>query len=160
MKKEFPEYHEDKGQIVPAGRYVWTLRHPENIWFHILHIIHPTRDEFTVEAGWDFDGKLPRFTNQGLDKIADAPRLFRMNFLWSGKDYWWPLVLRPEAFERALLYKDDPIEMCLPLVAPAVADAAKKLEEHLKPIFEKIAQRHGNRSAQQPSNLDSANPTN
>jgi hypothetical protein len=156
MKAEFPEYHEDKGQIVPAGRYVWTFRHPTDIWFHILLIVHPTRDEFTVEAGWDFDGKLPRFTNQGMDKIPDHPRLFRMNFLWSGKDYWWPLVLRPEEFERALLYKDDPIEQCLSLVAPAVWAAAEKLKEHLVPVFEQVVQKHGNNPDRRPANLGSA----
>jgi len=51
-------------------------------------------------------------------------------------------VLRPEEYERALLYKDDPIEQCLPLVAPAVWEACEKLKEHLVPVFEKIIQLH------------------
>jgi hypothetical protein len=143
MAVEFPDYKEDKTQIVPQGRYVWTFKHPTNIWFHILLIVHPTRDDFTVEVGWDYDGKLTRFTNQEIDKISDYPRSFRVNFLWSGKDYWWPLVLRPEEYERVLLYKDDPVEECLPLVAPAVWEAGEKLKEHLIPVFEEIVRKHG-----------------
>jgi hypothetical protein len=75
--------------------------------------------------------------------------LFRPNFLWSGKDYWWPLVLRPEEFERVILYRDDPIEQCLPLVAPAVADAAQKLRDYVVPVFEKVVQLHGKKSAEE-----------
>jgi len=142
MATVFPEYHEDKGQIVPQGRYVWTHQHPSGIWLHILLINSSKYDKFTIEAAWDFDGKLPG-SLPGVDDIFDRPRLFRVNFIWSGKDYWWPLVLRPEEYECALLYKDDPIEQCLPLVAPAVWDAGEKLKDHLIPVFEKIVQMHG-----------------
>jgi len=53
------------------------------------------------------------------------------------------VVLRPEEFERAYHYEDDPIEECLPLIAPAVHDAANKLKEYLMPAFEKIVRQHG-----------------
>ncbi|HEY1718470.1 MAG TPA: hypothetical protein VGH42_09295 [Verrucomicrobiae bacterium] len=111
MMTEFSEYREDKGQIVPPGRYVWTCQHPSGIWLHILLIISQKSDKFTIGAAWDFDGKLPGDL-PGVSDIFDQPRLFRVNFIWSGKDYWWPLVLRPEEFERALLYKDDPVNVC------------------------------------------------
>lgn len=139
MVTEFSEYQEDKRQIVPPGKYVWTRQHPSGIWLHILLMIDPKRDTFTTEAAWDFDGKLPRYG--GADGIFQRPVWCRVNFLWSGKDYWWRLVLRPEEFERAILYKEDPIEQCLPLVAPAVWDAAEKLKEHLVPVFERIVQK-------------------
>jgi hypothetical protein len=142
MAKEFPEYQEDKGQIVPPGRYVWTRQHPSSLWFHILLIINPNYDKFTIGAAWSFDGKLPG-SLPGVDDILDRPRLFRVNFIWSGKDYWWPLVLRPEEFDRVILYKDDPIEQCPPLVAPAVSNAAEKLKNHLIPVFEKVIEKHG-----------------
>ena len=45
--------------------------------------------------------------------------------IWSGKDHGWLLVLRPGEHERVILYRDDPVEQCLPLVAPAVWDAEK-----------------------------------
>lgn len=151
MVTEFPEYKEDKGQIVPPGRYVWTRQHPSGIWLHVLLIVHSTRDQFTVGAAWDFDGKLPG-SLPGVSDIFDCPRLFRVSFLWAKKDYWWPLMLRPEEYERNALYKDDPIEQCLPLVAPAVWDAAEKLKEHLVPVFEKIVRQHGNKLVQQTNN--------
>lgn len=142
MATVFSEYKEDKGQIVPPGRYIWTHQHPMGIWFHILLIISPKSDKFTIGAAWDFDGKLPGGL-PGVSDIFDRPRLFRVNFIWSGKDYWWPLVLRPEEYERNAFYKDDPIEQCLPLVAPAVWDAAEKLKDHLFPTFDKIVAKHG-----------------
>jgi hypothetical protein len=143
MAVEFPDYKEDKGQIIPPRKYVWTRQHPCGIWLHILFMINPTRDTFTTEAAWDFDGKLPRFSHGGTDGILQSPVSFRVNFLWSGEDYWWRLVLRPEEFERAILYKEDPIEQCLPLIAPAVWEAGEKLKEHLIPAFEEIVRKHG-----------------
>ena len=143
MVTEFPEYREDKGQIVPHGRTVWTRQHSSGLWFHILLLIHHSWDQFTIETAWDFDGKLPGLSSP--DDVLVRPLLFRPNWLWSRKDYWWPLVLQPEEYERSRLgYIEDPIERCLPLVAPAVSDAAKKLKEHLIPVFEKIAEKHGN----------------
>jgi hypothetical protein len=53
------------------------------------------------------------------------------------------LVLRPEEFEKPYLYAGDPVEQCVPLVAPAVWDAGEKMKDHLSPAFEKIAQKHG-----------------
>jgi hypothetical protein len=158
MAGEFSEYQEDKGQIVPQGWNVWTCPFSTSLFFHIMLVTHHSRDEFTTEGGWSFDGKLlPRLSN--VSDILLGPSHVRVGKLWAGKDYWWPLVLRPEEFERALLYKDDPIEQCLPLVAPAVADAAKKLKEHLVPVFEQVVQKHGNNPDRRPANLDSANPT-
>jgi hypothetical protein len=146
MATEFPDYHEDKSQIVPPGWYVWTRPFSTNLVFHIMFVIHHSRDEFTTEGGWSLDGKLlPRLSDVG--EVLSSPAHIRVGELWAGKDYWWPLVLRPEEHERALLYKDDPIEQCLPLVAPAVWDAAEKLKEHLIPVFEKVALKYGNTSA-------------
>jgi hypothetical protein len=144
MATEFPEYQEDKGQIVPPGWYVWSRQHPSRLWFYILVVIHPTRDQFTNEAAWGFSGTLPRTESAGRRQILEQPQLFRPNYLWSGKDYWWSLFPdpeRPRTIRESLI--DDPIEQCLPLVAPAVSDAAKKLKEHLIPVFEKIAEKHG-----------------
>ena len=152
MTTEFSEYKEDKGQIVPPGRYVWTRQHPSGIWFHILLIISQKSDKFTISAAWDFDGKLPGSDLAGVSDILERPGQCRVNFIWSGKDYWWPLMLRPEEYERNALYKDDPIEQCLPLIAPAVWDAAEKLKDHLVPVFEKIVRQHGNKLVQQTSN--------
>jgi hypothetical protein len=53
------------------------------------------------------------------------------------------LVLHPEEFENAILYYPEPIEQCLPLVAPAVWNAGEKLKEYLVPVFEQIVQKHG-----------------
>jgi hypothetical protein len=146
MLAEFPEYREDKGQVLPQARHVWTYRHPSSIWFHLLLVIDPSFDKFTVEAGWGLDGVLPQFSYDGADGIFERPILFRMNFIWSGEDYWWPLVLRPEEFERAIRYRDDPIEQCLPLAGPAVTAAAQKLKEHWVPTAEKIVQMHGKKN--------------
>ena len=146
METVFPEYPEDKCQKIPIGTYVWTRQHSSGIWFHILFVIDQSRDQFTTEAAWGFDGKLPRAEYNTGPEVIEKPQLFRPNFLWSGKDYWWPLVLRPEEYERALLYKDDPIEQCLPLVAPAVWNAGEKLKDHLMPVFEKVVEKHGKKS--------------
>jgi hypothetical protein len=150
MAVEFPEYQEDKGQIVPPGWYVWTYKNSANLFFHIAFVIHHSGDEFTTEGGWSFDGKLlPCLSN--VDNFLDKPSHVRVAELWSDHDYWWPLVLRPEEFERAILYKDDPVEQCLPLVAPAVWDAGEKLNDHLVPVFEKIIQKYGMRPETQPN---------
>jgi hypothetical protein len=147
MAVEFRDYREDKGQIVPQGWYVWTLQHPGNISFHILLVIHHSRDQFTIETAWALGGKLPAPAYGELGGILEQPFLFRPNWLWSGKDYWSPLVLRPEEYERSrFYYEEDPIEQCLPLVAPAVVDASQKLKQYVLPIFEKIAQKHGKTS--------------
>ena len=140
MATQFPEYQEDKGQIVPQDWYVWTRQNPSGVWLQIRLVIHNSRDQFTIETGWGFQGQLPQVLYPSITDIFDKPCIFRMNRLWSGKDYWWPLVLHPEEFERAILYRDDPIEQCLPLVAPAVWDAAEKLKDHLIPVFDKIIQ--------------------
>lgn len=144
MTTEFSEYHEDKGQIIPPGKYVWACQHQSGIWLYIIFMIDPKKDTFTTEAAWSFDGKLPRFSYAGADEIYQQPVSFRVNFLWNEKDYWWPLVLRPEEYERSVFrYKEDPIEECLPLVAAAIWDAAEKLKEHLVPVFEKVVQKYG-----------------
>jgi hypothetical protein len=144
MSSQFPEYREDKGQTGPQGRYVWTRQHPSGIWFHVLLLIHHSRDQFTIEAAWDLDSKLPAPAYGELGGILEQPFLFRPNWLWSGKDYWWLLVLRPEEYERSrFYYEEDPIERCLQLVAPAVWDASEKLKDHVVPLFEKIAQKRG-----------------
>jgi hypothetical protein len=143
MATEFPKYQEDKGQIAPQGWYAWTYRHSDDLFFHILLVIHETRDQFTIEGEWGHDGKLLDCLSDVHD-ILSAPSYVRVAELWSDEEYWWLLVLRPEEYDRAFTYGDDPIEECLPLVAPAVADAAKKLKEHLIPVFEKVAEKHGN----------------
>jgi hypothetical protein len=142
MTTVFPEYCEDKGQIVPQGWYVWSRQHPRNIRLHIGFVIHHSQDMFTVEAGWSFDGKLLPCLSRAEDFLSN-PSHVRAAEIWLGKDYWWPLVLRPKEFERALLYKDDPIEQCLPLVSPAIWDAGEKLKDYVIPIFEQVVQKHG-----------------
>jgi hypothetical protein len=142
MAAQFPGYREDKGQIVPQGWYVWTRPFSTTLYFHITLVIHHSRDEFTTEGGWDFDGKLLPHLSRARE-ILSGPSHVRTGELWSGNDYWWPLVLRSAEYERALLYKDDPIEQCLPLVAPAVWDAGEKLKDHLLPVFEKVVEKHG-----------------
>ena len=145
MRREFPEYIEDKSQIVPQGRYVWSCKHTSGVWFHILFVIHPTLDQFTTEVAWGFNGRLPghKMVRDSMHQIFQDPLGFRSASFWSRTDHWWLLVLRPEEHERVLLYKDDPVEQCLPLVAPAVADAARKLKEHWVPATERIMQLHG-----------------
>lgn len=143
MAAEFPEYQPDKGQVVPQGWIVWTYPSPTGLFLHIALVTNHSRDEFTTEGAWSFDGKmLPRLSS--VSEALLSPAHIRVGELWAGDDYWWPLVLRPEEHARATLYRDDPIEQCLPLVAPAVADAAKKLKEHLIPLFKKVAERYGN----------------
>ena|ERR1700722_5375516 len=147
---EFPDYLEDKAQAVKKNRCIRTWQHPCGVWFHLILMIHPTRDKFTVEAAWDFDGKLGPLqivAQEEMEEIFERPILFRMNFFWSGKDYWWPLVLCPEELANNIFYKDDPLEDCFPLVAPAMQDATKKIKEHLLPIFEKIMRLRGHRQA-------------
>ena len=130
---------------MPQGWYIWTYQSSTGLFFHIALVIHHSRDEFTTEGAWSFEGKvLPHLSDIG--EILDSPAHVRVGELWAGEDYWWPLVLRPEEYARALLYKYDPIEKCLPLVAPAVADAANKLKEHLVPVFEKVIEKHGKQS--------------
>jgi hypothetical protein len=106
---------------------------------------------FTTEVAWDLDGKLPRMrlVRDEMHEIFQQPVLFRSSSFWNRKDYWWLLVLRPEEHERVILYKDDPIEQCLPLVAPAVADAAQKIKDYVLPAFHKILQMHGKQSAEE-----------
>jgi hypothetical protein len=151
MSAEFPDYQEDKKQVVPQGRYVWTRQHPSGIWFHILLIIHHSQDMFTTEVGWGFDGRLPghKLLRNEMHEIFQRPVSFRSSVFWSRKDDWWILVLRPEEHERAILYQSDSIEQCLPLVAPAVADAARKLREYVLPAFQKIVQMHGKNNVQE-----------
>jgi hypothetical protein len=150
MAAEFPEYREDKGQIVPQGWYVLTYPYSTSLFFYIMLVAHHSRDEFTTEGGWEFDGNvLPRLS--GVSEVLSSPAHIRVGELWAGKDYWWPLVLRLKGYERALLYKDDPIEHCLPLVAPAVRAAAQKLKEHLVPVFGKIIQMHGGKTVVRPT---------
>lgn len=145
MAAEFPEYQEDKGQVVPQGWYILTYQSSTGLFFHIALVIHHSRDEFTTEGAWSFDGKiLPRLSS--VSEVLSSPAHIRVARLWADDGYWWPLVLRPQEYERAILYKDDPIEKCLPLVAPAVSDAAKKLKEYLIPVFEKVIEKHGKQS--------------
>jgi hypothetical protein len=149
MTAEFPEYLEDKVQVVPGNRYIRTLHHPSGIWFHIIMMPHPTKDKFTIEGAWDFNGKLmPLEIVEENDKfkIFERPIMFRPNFFWSGKDYWWPLVLFPEVLATSISYKDDPLEDCFPLVAPAIQDAAQKIKEYVLPLFEKVVKKHGSKS--------------
>jgi hypothetical protein len=143
MAVQFPEYREDRAQAVPQGWYVWTHQHPAKLFFHINLVIHSTRDAFTTEVGWSFDGKLP-YSLTDVSEVFSAPALVRLGEIWSGQEYWWPLVLRPEEFENAILYWDDPIEECLPLAPPAVWEAGEKLRDHFVPIVKQVVQKHGN----------------
>lgn len=143
IKSEFPDYREDKGQVVPHGWYVWTRAFSTNLYFHVMLVIHHSRDEFTTEGAWSIDGKILPHLSRAREILA-RPSHVRVGELSSGEDYWWQLVLRPEEYTRALLYKDDPVEECLPLVAPAVRAATEKLKKYLIPVFEKVVQKHGN----------------
>ncbi len=80
-----------------------------------------------------------------IETVLAKPIAFRSSSLWfeSNWGFWWNLVLRPEEFERVMRYKEDPVEECLPLVAPAIWDAGEKIKEHVIPLFEKIIQKHG-----------------
>ena len=134
MKADFPDFQEDKGQVHPQGWYVWTH-------------LHHSRDMLTMEAAWDFDGKLPPY--HGPDDYSSGPSWLRTSFLWcrnsrgTPQDIWWTLVLRVEEFERAMLYEDDPVEQCLPLVAPAVHEARDKVKQYVLPFFEEVVRKHG-----------------
>ena len=145
MAAEFSQYQEDKTQVLPQGWYVWTHRHPSGVWFHIMLVIHPTLDQFTTEVAWGFNGRLPghKMVRDSMHEIFQEPLGQRSASFWSRTDHWWLLVLRPEEHERVILYKEDPVDECLPLIAPAVADAARKLKEHWVPAAEKIARLHG-----------------
>lgn len=144
MAMEFPEYQEDKGQIVPQGVYVWTRR-SSGLWLHIFLLLDPTRDKFTVEGGWSKDGKKKSYSIWHLEELMSEPNNIRLAHLWHKSDFWWglfPDLERPRSIRERLI--DDPIEQCLPMVPPAVSDAAKKLKEHLIPVFGKIVEKHGN----------------
>jgi hypothetical protein len=146
MDTEFQDYHQDKGQNVPQGWYVWTRRQSPNLFFHIILVIHDSSDEFTIEGSWSMEGMLPSDYAFNSDEFFSDPKGIRLGVLWNGEDSWWPLVLRPEEFERAVLYKDDPVEQCVLLVAPAVSDAAMKLKKHLVPAFKEVARLHEKRA--------------
>jgi hypothetical protein len=150
MKAEFPEYREDKSQIVPQGWYVWTRKHPSNIFFHIILVIDPSRDEFTTEAAWDFDGRKPLSLSAmrgNTKQIPAAPVHFRTDILWSPDNFghWWKLIVRAELYEDDIFY-EDPIEDCLPLIEPAVGDAITKLKEFLVPVFGRVVAAHRKKS--------------
>ncbi len=138
MAAQFPEYRQEKGQGVPPGSYPWVRQDASGIYFQIWLVLDPSRDAFTIEAIWSFDSNRPKRMYPDESQILDQPCLFRMNRLWAGQDYWWLPVLRPEEYEKAMFYEDDPIEQCLPLIAPAIWDAAEKMKDHLLPVFEKV----------------------
>ena len=85
MSAEFPEYGEDQGQTIPQATYVWTHHHTSGIWFHVLLVIHPMDDRFTLETAWDFDGKLPCPSYNEVEGRFERPVLFRMNFTGSSR---------------------------------------------------------------------------
>ncbi|HEY2082422.1 MAG TPA: hypothetical protein VGI88_06515, partial [Verrucomicrobiae bacterium] len=143
MAVEFPDYKQDKTQVNPSGWYAWKHEHQSGLFFWIFLVIHNSSDQFTTEAGWSFDANTPPWEMIGrneMEKILSKPLAFRTCRLWCEGNwgFWWKLVLRPEEHERAIFYKDDPVEQCLPLVAPAVWDAGEKLKEHVIPVFEKV----------------------
>src|SRR6266436_3470410 len=111
MATQFSAYHPHKGQVLPQGRYVWTRQDASGLWFHILLLIDPTRDEFTTEAAWGRTGKLPGFTvllQEELGMIYERPLLLRTSVLWAGGEPWepwWALVLRPGEYAKRLGYK-------------------------------------------------------
>jgi hypothetical protein len=147
MAAEFADFHEDKTQEVPQGWYPWTQKHPSGIFFHIVLVLHPKKDKITIEGGWSLDGKLkPTTTLEGRSVILSRPERFRLPFLWepTGDEFWWHLVLRPEEYERGWGYEHDPIQACVPLVAPAIADMGEQIKAHLIPLFDEIVKRHGN----------------
>jgi hypothetical protein len=142
IEVDYPAFRKDKSQEVPQGWYVWTWDHPSGLHFHIVLVISPTADEFTTEAGWDFDGKMPSLCFVGADELKEKPLRavhFRTDILWnkSALDHWWKLILRPEEYENDFLY-EDPTEDCLPLVEGKVCQAARKLKAFLMPLFEEI----------------------
>ncbi len=150
MNSAFHEYEADKAQLVPQGWYVWTHKHDCGLYFHILLVIHPRRDEFTIEIGWSKSGKLRSSTSlDGRESILLQPLDIRLARLWQefGFDPWWVLVTRPADYERRVThlirYEPDPIADCLSLVEHAVQDAGQKLKEYAGPLFEEIVHRHG-----------------
>jgi hypothetical protein len=152
MAVEFPDFKADKTQVMPQGWYAWKHQHSSGLFLWIFLVIRDNRDEFTTEGGWGLDTNRPPWTSIGrkdMERILSKPLAFRTCWLWSESnwDFWWKFVLHPEEYERAILYKDDPVEQCQPLVAPAVWDAGEKLKDHLIPVFEKVIQKHGRKSA-------------
>jgi hypothetical protein len=145
---ELPNYQADKTQVMPQGLYAWKHQHPSGLFFGIFLVIHHSRDEFTTEVGWSFNAVKPPWKMIGYGKaeaVLAEPVAFRSSDLWydNNWDFWWKLVLRREEYERVLLYKDDPVEECLPLISPAVWDAGEKLKEYAIPIFEEIVRKYG-----------------
>ena len=146
MTVEFPDYKEDKSQIVPQGWYTWTQSHPSKLFFHITFVIAQRRDAFIAEVGWSKTGKRsPCSSRYGKKGMLDEPNYVRLPKLWehNGMEPWWNLVLRPEEYELVMFYKDDPIPDCIPLVAPAIWDLGEKLKEYAIPVFEEIVRKHG-----------------
>ena len=149
MAVEFPDYKEAKGLVVPQGWYGWRYQHPSGLFFWIFLVIFDSRDEFTTEAGWSFDANKPPWTgissHEAKEVILSKPLAFRTCRLWCNDNwgYTWKLVLRLEEYGRVLLYKDDPVEDCLPLIAPAVWEAGEKLKEHVLPVFGEIVRKQG-----------------
>src|SRR5215472_517062 len=87
MTTEFPEYQADKGQIIPQGWTVWTYPSPTGLFFHITLVTHHSRDQFTNEGAWSFDGKmLPRLSR--VSEVLLSPAHIRVGQLWAGEDYW------------------------------------------------------------------------
>jgi hypothetical protein len=146
LTREFTAFKEDKNQEVPQGWYPWTQKHPSGLFFHIILVLHPKQDKATIEGAWSFNGKLkPTTTLEGRSMILSRPERFRLPRLWepTGDEFWWHLVVRPEEYERGRGYEHDPIEACMPLVGPVIADMGEQIKAHLLPLFKEIVKRHG-----------------
>src|ERR1700722_13667374 len=80
---EFPDYLEDHVKVRPGNRYIRTWQHPCGVWFHIILMPHPTKDKFTIEGAWDYDGRLlPLEIIEEKDKykVLERPIFFRPIF--------------------------------------------------------------------------------
>ena len=115
---------------------------PDTVAFTLFLVISPNSDEFTTEAAWDLDGNMPRSLYAlefGEDKVFHDPIHFRTDILWTDSQFghWWTLVANPNKCEETILYQD-PVEDCLPLIDPAIKEAAAKLHEYVLPLFETI----------------------
>jgi hypothetical protein len=139
LKKQYPQFEEDKKSIIPSGcrLYMWKLK--ENLFFFVELVLSPKDDSFTIQIGWSKNNDYPLSLNFDPQEISSKENSrFRMSLLVTQKDYWWYLAKKSTLDDDFFTFVETPIEESLEKISPTIDEVFNQIKEYVIPYFEKV----------------------
>lgn len=143
LRNTFPQFSEDKSSVKPPGcrDYVWKLKNQLSAFISL--ICSPKGDSFTIDIAWTTNDKYPdRAITYPEDSPQDGNSRFRLSQMYGSKrDYWWQLSKEMSIDDDFFTFEEEPVEVALSRIDPALDDVFDKIEKYVMPYFDRLSHR-------------------